>query len=370
MSGYLRLGLSFDSAPLQAELEQMLASEWLDHYNTTVYAGGWQCIPLRSVDGRLDHIMASDSEAYAPTVILQRCPHFQQVLAAFECELRSVRLMALAPGARIAPHRDPGTGYADGVARLHVPILTAPEVLFHIDGESVHFSQGDTWYLNANCLHGVDNDSAVNRVHLAIDCVPNAWLDALFAPALGQRLAASDSALVIKLDGWHIHSLASIRRAFPDTPCWFLYREPNAVRASHRRRRGPQMVPGMIAPQRLGIDRANLAPGDLDGYCISVLENMFASALAQAGEHGLILLNYNQLPAAIVPDLLAHMAIRYSAQDSAAIGQRAGFHSKDGGAAYGGDPAGGADAGATLAAAYAQLEQRRLAAAPGDAHVR
>lgn len=181
--GYLKLGLSFDTAPLQAELDLMLATEWIDHYNTTAYASGWQCIPLRSVDGRLDHIIALDSEAYAPTVILQRCPHFQWVLAAFECELRSVRLMSLAPGARILPHRDPGTGYEDGVARLHVPVCTEPEVLFHIDGQTVHFSQGDTWYLNANCLHAVENRSAANRVHLALDCVPNDWLDALFAQA-------------------------------------------------------------------------------------------------------------------------------------------------------------------------------------------
>lgn len=180
--GFLKLGLAFDTAPLQRELDAMLATAWVDHYNTTVYASGWQCIALRSIGGSLQ-IDARDSDAYAPTVILQRSPHFQRVLAAFACELRSVRLMALAPGAAIAPHRDPGTGYEDGLARLHVPVRTAPGVLFQIDGQRVHFSQGDTWYLNAACLHGVENASAVNRVHLALDCVPNAWLDALFARA-------------------------------------------------------------------------------------------------------------------------------------------------------------------------------------------
>lgn len=181
--------------------------------------------------------------------------------------------------------------------------------------------------------------------------------------ALGQRRAECENALVIKLDSWHIHNLASIRRAFPATPCIFLYREPAAVLASHRRRRGPQMVPGMIAPARLGIDAGSLAPADLDGYAIMVLESLFASALAQAGEHGLILLNYDQLPGAIVPDLLARMSIRYSAQDSDAIRQRASFHSKNGGSLFGGDPdSGGVNAGATLAAAYARLEQLRLTA--------
>jgi hypothetical protein len=181
--------------------------------------------------------------------------------------------------------------------------------------------------------------------------------------ALGQRRAACESAFVIKLDSWHIHSLASIRRAFPDTPCIFLYREPTAVLASHRRRRGPQMVPGMIAPARLGIDAASLAPADLDGYCIKVLESLYGSALAQAGGHGLILLNYHQLPGVIVPGLLARLSIRCSAQDADAIRLRATFHSKDGGAAFGGDPQGQVrDAGATLVDAYARLEQLRLEA--------
>lgn len=185
--------------------------------------------------------------------------------------------------------------------------------------------------------------------------------------ALGQRRAGGESALVIKLDCWHIHSLASIRRAFPGTPCIFLYREPAAVMASHRRRRGPQMVPGMIAPQRLGIDPGGLAPADLDGYCALVLESLYASALAQAGAHGLMLLNYDQLPDVIVPELLARLSIDCSAQQRDAIGLRTSFHSKEGGTPFAGDPQGGpVTVGAALAASYALLEQLRLAA--GKAH--
>jgi hypothetical protein len=178
--------------------------------------------------------------------------------------------------------------------------------------------------------------------------------------ALGQRRNADERALVIKLDCWHIHSLASIRRAFPDTPCIFLYREPDAVLASHRRRRGPQMVPGMIDAARMGIDPTALAPGNLDGYCIMVLEGLYASALAQADEHGLVLLNYNQLPGAIVPWLMERMGISYDAQDEGVITRRSGFHSKDGGTPFSGDPTSAPmPAGATLAAAYARLEQLR-----------
>lgn len=71
----------------------------------------------------------------------------------------------------------------------------------------------------------------------------------------------------------------------------------------------------------------------------------------------------------IVLDLLTRLSISYSAQDSDAIMQRASFHSKDGGASFGGEPQGCAlHAGATLAAAYAQLKQLRLAAGKVDDH--
>jgi quercetin dioxygenase-like cupin family protein len=509
----------FDTASLQAELAGMLATEWVDHYNTTVYDSGWQCIPLRSVGGRLNHILAIDSDAYAPTPILERSPQFQRVLAQFDCELLSVRLMSLAPGAVIRPHRDPATGYEDGVARLHIPIHTDPAVLFHIDGEPVHFAQGDTWYLNANCLHGVENHSTLNRVHLAIDCVPNAWLGQVFeragyvaplpmkavalherallrgeevahatlvsmrgwypvlaslappqllwrelgqrrftepffgdtlhaasrrrcgtsfepladfddviAPsafifhvsrcgstlltqalatlahcvvlseppvidsflrthgpepldaakldllrllvgALGQRRSEAERALVIKFDSWHIHSLGTIRQVFPHTPCFFIYREPEAVMASHRRQRGPQMVPGAFDAARLKIGPHALAPGDLDGYCRLVLEGFYTSALEQAESHGLILLNYNQLPAAIGPDLLERMAIGYDDAGLAAMRERTRFHSKNGSEAFGGDPqAAPPQAGPHLAAAYAALERLRLKAGKTDSH--
>lgn len=181
--GFLKLPLSFDSARMRAECDAIVAARWRDHFNTAAYDGGWSCIPLRSPDGRLDDIIPVEGAAYRDTVILDACPYMRQVLAAFRCETTSVRLMALAPGAGIKEHRDAGAAFEHGVARLHVPLQTAPEVVFRVDGEAVHFSQGDAWYLNASRLHGVRNDSAGARIHLMLDCVVNPWLERLFARA-------------------------------------------------------------------------------------------------------------------------------------------------------------------------------------------
>ena len=152
--------------------------------------------------------------------------------------------------------------------------------------------------------------------------------------ALGQR-RFGESHYVIKLDSWHLPHLPLLRRIFPDTPCWFLYREPQAVLASHQRQRGPQMVPGLILPAQLG--DSNRLPGDLDGYCLQVLAWLFKLALAHADQ--LHLLNYKQLPTALWQDLLPQLGWQPSTSEIEAMQARSGFHAKNRASAFHGDPA-------------------------------
>jgi len=182
-SRYLKLPFSFDLSRLRAELQQLETSDWIRHFNTNAYVNDWSCLPLRAVDGRIDHIMPVNEGNFQDTALLQGCPYMLEVVDFFQCDKTSVRLMALQSGGIIKEHRDDGTSLEDGITRLHIPITTTPDVLFRIDGEEVHFSAGDTWYLNAACLHGVVNPSSQARVHLMLDCVSNAWLEQVFLDA-------------------------------------------------------------------------------------------------------------------------------------------------------------------------------------------
>lgn len=180
---YLRLPLSFDVARLHADLAQIQETDWIAHFNTQAYEKEWRCAPLRSMDGRADHIISLPDVHYGDTALLARCPYFREVIASFKCEVTSVRLMAMEAGCRIKPHRDNGTSFEDGVARLHIPIATTPEVLFTVEDEEIHFSAGHVWYLNAACMHGVYNGSSQPRIHLMLDCIVNPWLEQMFAAA-------------------------------------------------------------------------------------------------------------------------------------------------------------------------------------------
>ena len=182
-SRFLRLPLEFDLVLLQQDLAQVGAQEWVTHFNRSAYENGWSCVSLRAISGNASHIIPFDHQPFEDTPLLQRCAYFRQLVDRFACEKKAVRLMALAPGADIRPHRDPGTSISDGLTRLHIPIQTSKEVAFLVENESVYFEPGQTWYLDASCLHAVANRSKLARIHLVMDCVTNPWLENLFAQA-------------------------------------------------------------------------------------------------------------------------------------------------------------------------------------------
>lgn len=182
---YLKLPLSFDAALLEQDLARIAPQHWANHFNTNAYDNGWRGVALRSVGGQTTSLIPVHDAAFSDTPVLAACPYFAQVLAQFECEKSSVRLLALDAGGVIKPHRDSGTSLEGGITRLHVPIQTSSQVTFCIDGEQVHFAPGHTWYLNASCEHSAHNPTATSRIHLVLDCVTNPWLEQLFVAAGG-----------------------------------------------------------------------------------------------------------------------------------------------------------------------------------------
>jgi hypothetical protein len=93
-----------------------------------------------------------------------------------------VRLLKLGPGSVIKEHRDHALGLEDGIARIHIPILSNPDVEFVLNSQRVVMDEGESWYLNFNLPHRVVNRGSRERVHLVVDCTVNAWLHA----SLGQ----------------------------------------------------------------------------------------------------------------------------------------------------------------------------------------
>jgi hypothetical protein len=154
------------------------------------------------------------------------------------------------------------------------------------------------------------------------------WLRWLIS-AYGQRRSPDEQRYFIKLDSWHTLFLPLIRRVFPNTPWIFVYRDPIEVLVSHTRQRGPQVMPGVIEPQLLGLDLAAIMQLSLDEYCAMALARICQAAADYQRHDPGLLLHYRQLPAAIWSILPAHVGVSYSAADRERMQQAAQLDAKN-----------------------------------------
>ncbi len=193
-ASFCRLSLAFDAQQLLADLAQISTRDWRAHFNADYHDGGWTGLALRAVAGSAVELYPEPvpQAAYANTPLLAALPRFRQALEEFRCPLQAVRLLRLAPGSHIREHQDYGLGFADGVVRLHVPLMTGPDVEFYLGGTRVAMAAGECWYLDFGLPHRVQNRGTTDRIHLVLDCEVDDWLLSRFPSdeeSAAQRLA-------------------------------------------------------------------------------------------------------------------------------------------------------------------------------------
>jgi hypothetical protein len=145
------------------------------------HAGEWTGIALHSMGGK-DSVFpsAAGMDRYQETDNLKRAPYFKYVLDDLKCPKEVVRILFLPPGGHIKDHFDFHTSFQFGLLRLHIPIVTHPDVIFFIDGQRVVWNAGELWYGDFSKVHSVKNDSQVVRVHMVIDVQINDFVLSLF----------------------------------------------------------------------------------------------------------------------------------------------------------------------------------------------
>jgi hypothetical protein len=119
------------------------------------------------------------------------------------------------------------------------------------------------------------------------------WLVSAYAqPRFGNELH-----LFIKFDAWSIVDLPFLRRAFPDVPWIFLYRDPVEVMVSQMNQRALHTVPGTMDPALIGLDHETVGRVEPEEYVARVLAAICQAALRQHADG--LLINYKQLPEAV-----------------------------------------------------------------------
>lgn len=173
-----KLPLEFDAAALRVDAEGFAQEEWIAHFNTQQYVGDWSGVVLRAPkNAHLPMYPDPTAEEFEDTPSLEKCPGVRGVMEKFECKLESVRFLRLGAGAKITEHRDYMLAIEEGVARIHIPVVTNDQVDFILNGRKVEMGEGEAWYLNFNLKHSVTNRGSGTRIHLVIDCIANGWLE-------------------------------------------------------------------------------------------------------------------------------------------------------------------------------------------------
>jgi hypothetical protein len=169
----------------------------------------------------------------------------------------------------------------------------------------------------------------------------------------------------LKLDAWHVALLPLLRRAFPETPWAFVYREPLEVMAA-------QTDSSALAPWRLPAGVLGLASeaGEApraDDFA-ATLAAICERALGGLASGGGLLVSYSELPDAVARRILPHLGVTPSAADLAAMALAATADAKSPGQAFTPDsaekraratPEARAAVHGRLADAYARLQAVR-----------
>src|SRR5499427_5890298 len=123
---------------------------------------------------------AAGTGHYQETEELQRAPYLKRILDELKCPKEVVRILFLPPEGHIKDHFDFHTSFQFGLLRLHIPIVTHPDVVFLIDGQRMNWKPGELWYGDFSKVHSVKNDSSIVRVHMVIDVQINDFVLSLF----------------------------------------------------------------------------------------------------------------------------------------------------------------------------------------------
>jgi len=182
---FFRLPVRFDAERLRSEVEALPAGAWSRHPKE--HAGNTAARLITAGGGDNDAV----SGEMKPTAALAACPYVCQVLASFDTIWSRSRFMKIEGGASVPQHSDINYHWFHRV-RVHVPVITRPEVRFFCGGESVHMAAGEAWVFDNWREHRVENPADEARVHLVADTAGTSAFWRLVTRGQSQDFAQAD----------------------------------------------------------------------------------------------------------------------------------------------------------------------------------
>jgi len=160
----IKLPIRFCADSLAAEVRALPPEAWVPHPQRFP---GNEAVPLVTPSGQLTNEFVGPM---GPTEYLLQCPYVLEVMAEMAATWGRSRLMGLGAGADVPDHVDNNYYWRTHI-RLHIPVITNPEVDFSCGDETVHMGAGEAWVFDTFQRHHVHNRGAGQRVHLVFDTV-------------------------------------------------------------------------------------------------------------------------------------------------------------------------------------------------------
>jgi hypothetical protein len=188
---FSRLPVTVDLPLLLQALAAIEDDRWQGHFNSAYYHGDWSGVALISAADALTELSPGQGQP------LHRPPwsnddRWHRALRDWSLAIVSARLLRLGPGGQIHEHRDYDLGGPDADLRLHIPLLSPPEVDFWLEGRRIPMKAGECWFLDLSRPHRVENRDRLPRVHLVLDCRPGPWLEQQIVDGLPTTPAVRD----------------------------------------------------------------------------------------------------------------------------------------------------------------------------------
>jgi hypothetical protein len=159
---FIKLPLVFDVERLKQEVAQFDDGAWQPHPGKHP---GNTALPLISYLGEDNDDFHGRMQE---TPHLQSCEYVRQVFGVFGEVFGRSRFMRLAGGCEVPEHVDANYHWHRSL-RIHVPVLTNEQVIFHCGDQQVNMKAGECWVFDSWLRHKVVNHSNETRVHLVLD---------------------------------------------------------------------------------------------------------------------------------------------------------------------------------------------------------
>jgi hypothetical protein len=185
---------------------------------------------------------------------------------------------------------------------------------------------------HGGCIRPISEATPINQL-LGRDDIPAAERAGLLRGlirALGlQDDGSSDRPSIVKFTSWNVLFLDILHQAFADVPWLFVYRDPLESMASHQHKPAGWLTDERFCTSLTQAARLPSLDGlDADERCAAMLA-AYGQAVLDVAPAAINLLNFNELPAALLADVPARFGMATTTAQQAKIADASRIYSKD-----------------------------------------